>query len=123
MMNISDNKGQAVIMLVMVLGATILGISTVVGFITLQKIRTATDAADSSKAIYAADAGVERCFYEKFGPGGTATSTCDFAVGDMVFSNGAGVEVIDNVDVIKSIGRAGRTYRAFGIFLSPFSEE
>jgi hypothetical protein len=109
------------VMLVMILGATMLGVSTVAGFITVQKIRTATDITDSAKAIYAADAGIERCLYEKFGADAEPDATCNFAPGEIQLSNGAQVEVTETGNLVKSIGNASRSYRAFGIFLDVFN--
>ena len=104
----------------MILGSIMLGVSTIAGYITLQKIRTATDITDSAAAIYASDAGVEKCFYTKFGPGGTATSTCNFASGNISFDNNAEVVVTDDGTIVKSIGHAGRSWRALGIFMTQF---
>jgi len=104
--------GQAMIIIVLILGATILGVSTIAGFIMLQKIRTVTDVVDSTKSIYAADAGVEWWLYKNFSSAlGAASST------QPVFSNGSTLEVVDEPTLVRSIGHAGRSYRAFGLFL------
>lgn len=86
-----------------------LGVTTIAGFITLQKIRTATDIVDSTKAIYAADAGIEWWLYKTYA-----------SQGDVIlpnFTNGASVSVEDvSENEVRSIGNANRAYRAFGLF-------
>jgi hypothetical protein len=116
-----QGSGQAMLILVLILGATMLGVTTIAGYVSLQKIRTATDIVDSTKAIYAADSGVEWCFYEKFFLAtGTSTPPCAANVGDIKFDNGASVSVVEQDNEVKSIGTANRAYRAFGIFLDQF---
>jgi hypothetical protein len=107
-----DASGQSMLLLVLIFGATILGVTTLAGYISIQKVRTATDAVDSAKAVYAADYGVERCFYEKY-VYGSATSTCNFI---LYMDNDAKVSVTESGPVVKSIGQVGRSFRAFGLF-------
>jgi hypothetical protein len=52
-------RGQALLIAVLSLGGAILGATTVAGLLTLYQIRATTDTANSAKAIFAADAGVE----------------------------------------------------------------
>lgn len=115
-----NQKGQAILIVVLVLGATMLGVTTIAGYISLQKIRTATEIMDSTKAIYAADSGIEWCLFNKFGPGATSTFSCS-SDNPLNFSNQASVFVSEEGDVIKSIGKAGNSYRAFGFFLQELS--
>jgi hypothetical protein len=111
---IQQSSGQAMLILVLVLGATMLGVSTIAGYISLQKIRTSTDIIDSTKAIFAADSGIEWCFYNKYSPNGTSTFVCD---GSFDVGSGANVTVSQQPGLIKAVGHAGRSYRAFGLFL------
>ena len=119
--------GQAMLIFVLVLGATVLSVTAIAGYVTLQKLRASTDTVDSTKAIYASDSGVEWCFYNKFSiTYGTSTFACDTSVNPgPTFTNnlsGSSVDVSVSQDgsVIKSIGHSGRSYRAFGIFLDEF---
>lgn len=48
---------------ILTLGSTILGATTIAGFLMLYQIRQSTDLANSGKAIFAADAGVEWATY------------------------------------------------------------
>jgi hypothetical protein len=53
---------------VLALGGAILGATTVAGLMTLYQIRATTDTADSAKAIFAADAGVEWALFNYYCP-------------------------------------------------------
>ena len=110
--------GQAMLILIMVLGATMLGVTTIAGYVSLQKIRTATDIVDSTKSIYAADAGVGWWLYKSFSSQQNASDAQQ-----PTFSNDTVLEVQEFPELVKSIGHAGRSYRAFGVFLTEFLEE
>ncbi len=112
-------EGQAMVMLVLILGAMMLGASTIAGYVTLQNIKIAGDITNSTKAIYAADAGIEKCFDTRFGPNSTSTAECNFD--EIQLSNGASFEVREVGDVIKSVGNSGKSFRAFGIFMGVFN--
>lgn len=114
-------SGQAMLIIVMVLGASMLGVATIAGYISLQKIKSSTEIADSTKAIYAADAAVEWCLYNKFGPNGTSTFNCTDP-NPMTFSNNSDVQVIEANNVVRAIGHSFNSYRAFGIFLGVFNQ-
>lgn len=136
--NLNKESGQAVLIFVLVLGATILSVTAIAGYVTLQKLRASTDIVDSAKAIYAADSGVEWCFYNKFYAAGTSTYACDSSqvsdpgfMASPIFTNNLSGNTVDvSVSeegaapntVVKSIGHSGRSYRAFGIFLDQFSQ-
>ncbi|MCX7615854.1 MAG: hypothetical protein N2Z68_00405 [Patescibacteria group bacterium] len=108
-----NNKGQAVLMVVLVLGATMLGITTIAGFISLEKIKTGGDVIRSAEAIYAADSGIECYFYKIIKD---PQVDCNLSL-----SNGSTVSVATSTDgvyeVIKSVGKSGKVSRAFGVFL------
>jgi uncharacterized protein YggU (UPF0235/DUF167 family) len=68
-MNGKKNKsGQAMLLAVLALGGTMLGATTIAGFLMLYQIRQATDFENSAKAIFAADAGTEWALYSYFKP-------------------------------------------------------
>jgi hypothetical protein len=71
---------------VLSIGGTILGATTIAGLLMLYQIRSATDLANSAKAVFAADAGTEWALYNYFNPTSMLTLPS--------FSNGAGVSVI-----------------------------
>ena len=96
---------------VLILGGVIIGAASLVSSLIIYKIRQATDVANSGKAVFAADAGVE---YEllrnlKSGEGNRPCPT---------FKNGARFKT--NVDLIEgralsivSIGRTSQIVRIF----------
>jgi len=120
--NIKSQEAQAMLIVVMILGATMLGVATIAGYVSLQKIKTVAEIMDSTKAIYAADAGVEWCFYNKFSSNGTSTFVCDTGGFVQNFSNGASFSAVESGDVIRVVGRAFNSYRSFGIFLNAYNQ-
>ena len=99
------NNGQAMLLTVLILGGVVLSVSMVAGYITVQKIRQSSDVANSTKAIFAADTGIEWELYKQFkGPADKP-----------ILSNGADFETSGSGSVKKSIGRSGNSFRAFEI--------
>ena len=78
--------GQAMILTVVALGATLLGATTIAGLLTVYQIRQTTDFGNSAKAIFAADTGIEWGLYQFFKPTGVAVAP--------VFSNNASVRLV-----------------------------
>ena len=103
-MKIFNNKGQAMLLTVLVLGASILAASTIAGYLTLLKIRTASDVMNSTKAIFAADTGVEWELYVMFK---------DPTYPQPVLTNGATFTATVDNDIIKSVGQSSEIFRAF----------
>ena len=99
------NNGQVMLLTVLILGGVVLSVSAVAGYITVQKIRQSSDSANSTKAIFAADTGIEWELYKQF----------KGLVDKPILSNGADFETFGIGDVKKSIGRAGDSSRAFEI--------
>ena len=64
--NLKPRKGQVMIMTTLAIGGTILGAATIAGLLVLYQIRATTDFADSARAIFAADAGIEWQLYNYF---------------------------------------------------------
>jgi hypothetical protein len=97
----NKRSGQAMLIAVLSLGGAILGATTVAGLLTLYQIRATTDTANSAKAIFAADAGVEWTLFDHYCSmdtppvGGRCPSvtpgTNDYAA--PTFSNGATMAV------------------------------
>jgi len=56
---IPRRRGQVMVLTVLAIGGAILGASIIAGLLTVYQIRQTTDFANSGKAIYAADAGLE----------------------------------------------------------------
>jgi len=109
-------NGQAMLLAVLTIGATMLGATTIAGLLMLYQIRQTTDFRDSAKAVFAADAGTEWALYNYYEQPSPA----------LTFSNGASADVTcydDSNAVIScttstaaeaiSEGSSGNTKRAF----------
>lgn len=84
LLTVKNVRGQAMLIVVLVLGGAILGATTIAGTLMLYQIRATNDAANSAKAIFAADSGVEWALYSFFNPPAGPLPT---------FSNGASLTV------------------------------
>lgn len=110
-----DFRGQVMILTILALGGTILAGTTVAGLLIVYQVRQTTDFANSSKAIFAADTGIEWGLYQFFKGASQPPS----------FSNRASVRVVcadnngevpctdQNMRTIRSVGKAGNVSRAF----------
>ena len=108
------------LIMVLVLGASMLAVGAIVGYVTLQELRNAGDIANSTESIYAADAGIQKAFYTLFV---TCSSTLQIqncsAMNNLQapsLSNGVTASVYvsgayPSIDV-KAMGHIGRVYRA-----------
>ena len=61
-----SRRGQVMLLAVLSMGGIILGATTIAGFLMIHQIRQTTVAEDSARAIFAADAGLERGLYTYF---------------------------------------------------------
>jgi len=99
-----STTGQAMLLTVLILGGSILGASTIAGYLMLLKIRSSSDITNSTKAIFAADTGIEWELYKQFkNPNYPKPS----------LSNGANFTSFNDGTVIKSIGQSLNSHRAF----------
>jgi hypothetical protein len=127
------------ILTVLALGGAILGATTIAGLLMLYQIRQTTDLANSGKAIYAADAGIEWTLYNWFcdpevkspcpapNAGAWNAKTMNFANGSRVIvsqscfdSSGAPMSDCSagsnaSSTTFKSLGISGNSSRAFGL--------
>ena len=109
--------GQALLLVTLAIGGVILGATTIAGLITTYQIRRATDAINSQKAIFAADAGIECGQYRFFR---FNTSTADVGCPDSkILTNSARYEMSMNpaAQTITSRGFSQTARRAFQLFL------
>jgi len=100
----SKIKGQVMLLTVLILGGSILGASTIAGYLMLLKVRGASDIANSAKAIFAADTGIEWELYKQFK---------DPAYPKPLLSNNADFITSNDTLKIKSIGESNNIFRAF----------
>jgi hypothetical protein len=61
---IRRRSGQAMLVAVLALGGAVLGATTIAGFLMSYQIRASSDSANSAKAAFAADSGVEAVLYQ-----------------------------------------------------------
>jgi Tfp pilus assembly protein PilX len=123
MFKIHNSKdGQIMLMSVLTIGAVMLGATAIAGFLVLYQIRMSTNASDSAKAIFAADAGIEWGIYAFTNPTSAPPPTA--------FSNGASFNVVCKDDsgntvqctnastsLIRSSGYYGSVTRVFELGL------
>lgn len=99
----STPRGQIMLLTVLVLGASMFLAATVAGYLLLLRIRQSTDVVNSTKAIYAAEAGIEWDLYARFkDPDRRAPE----------FVNGASVVVSSTPEGAKAIGASNKIFRA-----------
>ena len=129
----NKRSGQVMIITILVLGGAILSATTIAGLLMLYQIRQTTDIANSGRAIYAADAGIEWSLFKWFC---AAKGACgaDNAINPPIFDNKAVFTVTticttftgeiltpcrpeDDPFAVtfRSVGTAGNSTRALGL--------
>ena len=112
-------RGQARLLAILTLGATMLGATTIAGLLMLYQIRQVTNFRDSTESIFAADAGTEWELYSYFQAANVQAPT--------LLSNGAAISATcydntqtpsqcsDTTSTVEAVavGSAGNTKRAF----------
>lgn len=143
----SKNDGQVMFLTVLVLSAVFLSVTVIAGLLMVYQLGRVTRIADSTKAIFAADAALERGLFNVvrcnsgLGPqpeselcdAAEKSSSEDALVPDFyndaayqmtIYSAGCGTgghdedADLDDVDCIRTTGRAGKSARAFEINFS-----
>ncbi len=114
-------KGQVMMLTVVAIGGTLLAATTVAGLLVVYQLRQSSDAANSAKAIFAADAGIEWGLYQFFKPALAGKE-------GPVFLNSASVTIScfpgsgckdESTNLIKVIGRSANAARALEISWMP----
>lgn len=99
------NKGQVMLLTVVVIGGLLLSASAIAGLLMLYQIRQSSDITNSTKAIFAADTGIEwelyRMFQDAVYPQPIMTNQANFTTS------------VYGTSTIKSIGTSGKSSRAF----------
>lgn len=108
----SPRSGQMMLLTTLALGSMMLGVTTIAGLLMIFQLRQTTNFADSAKAIFAADAGIEWSLYNFSCQGDPDAKPC-IPSSTLSFSNGAKVSVSNDGLTMKSIGSAGSASRAF----------
>ena len=103
--------GQTMILTVILITTAILSATVISALLILFQLRQVSDIKASTQAIFAADSGIECVLYEKF-VGGERYQNC----AEVKLTNDTLYVVVDQGDgSFKSIGKSGRTARAFEI--------
>ncbi len=102
-------KGQVMLLTVLILGGSILGASTIAGYLMILKVRGSSDTTNSTKAIYAADTGIEWELYKQF-------KNQSYPKPSM--SNSTGFTTVTGDQGVKSIGQSSNNFRAFQLEFS-----
>jgi hypothetical protein len=124
-----NQRGQVMLLTVLILSGLLLSASTIGGLLMLYQIRQSADIANSTKAIYAADSGIEKRIYE-FLSEGSKVNTCS-DVRSYVLANGTTVKASCVAEVkpateteeglekitIKSTGESRKNFRALEVIL------
>lgn len=120
-MNPEPERGQVMLITSLVLSGALLGATAIAGLLTLYQLRQGSDMANSTKAIFAADAGLEWRLYRFF----KTDKSCDCSSPDQCpepeFSNGATLKTscvseaakTTQAVTIRSTGIANKNARAF----------
>ena len=130
----NSTTGQVMITTILALGGVLMGATAIAGLLMVYQIRQASDLANSTKAIFAADTGVEWGLYQ-YGPCSSDPVKCDPDSGGYGYdrngptlTNRASIEVscynesenkVDcttgpaEVRSIRSQGSSGKSSRAF----------
>ncbi len=109
------------LMTVVALGGSILGATTIAGLLMVYQIRQASDLNDSTKAIFAADAGMEWGIYQYLNPGQGSAPTLANGASFVLTCYGADQTALpcsnEAVNEIRSVGTSGQVSRALELNL------
>jgi hypothetical protein len=90
-----DNKGQAIIMVVIMIGGLLFMATTVAGLLMFYQIQESTSFGESTQAIYGADAGLEKAvyyyYYKYDGSDNCYPKPCNVEYASMSLPNGTEV--------------------------------
>lgn len=117
------SAGQVMLITVLVLSGTILAATAVAGLLMLYQIRQSSDIVNSTKAVYAADSGIEWRLYKFFKVDGQKCNPDDSNFLPPALANGATFQVTCDSQVaggtesvtMKSKGISAKNARAFEV--------
>jgi len=109
--NLESRTGQTMILTVIVLSGTLLSITLTAGLIMLYQIREAGNFTNTTKAVFAADTGINWWLY--FNSPSYISSNNSSTINGLLRANGANFEILEEAAGIKVIGQAGSSKRAF----------
>lgn len=98
---------------VLLIGSGILAMTAISGYLTLQRVRMSSDIVNSTKAIFAADAGIECELYNYFKSASVSCDKLSFEDNKVKIKTSIVADASSTPQYIKSVGSAARAYRAF----------
>ncbi len=98
---------------VLLIGTSVLVITSIAGYFMLQRIRMSSNFVDSTKAIFAADAGIECEFYNYFKGANIICNDLIFTDSNTKTQTFIVVDASGAPQSIKSIGVSNKSNRAF----------
>ena len=118
-------KGQLMLLSVLLISSAVLGAATIAGLLVLFQLRQTADAEASAQAVFASDAGIERALYEKYRNGYCGDINSQIAsAGDpqdeFTIDDDIEYKIIleEGCTIAKSAGRSGRSARAFILYFT-----
>lgn len=119
---VKQKNGQVMLLSVLALGGTILGATTLASLLMTYQLHGTSDVANSAKAIFAADTGVDWGLYQAAKP--TSTDPAPSLLNDSAFTLTCYDLSSNTIDcrnastvTIRSVGQSGSSYRAFELSL------
>ncbi|MEK7636049.1 MAG: hypothetical protein AAB405_03095 [Patescibacteria group bacterium] len=104
----NQKSGQIMLLSIMIIGTSMMVITIIAGYLIVQRLRFSSNMADSAKAVFAADAGIECELYNIF------KADPDIVCNDLMFKDSlTTVETLGGAFYIKSTGASNKSKRAF----------
>lgn len=115
MIHVRTRRGQVILLTLLAIGGMLFGATVIGGTLVSHQIRQSSDAANSAKAIFAADTGIEWGLYQFFHATTTAapalTNGASFVL--TCASGDSGTNCADaSTTIIKALGASGGLGRA-----------
>lgn len=113
----NNRRGQAILLTLLVIGGMLLAATTIAGLLVVFQLRQSSDVVNATKAIFAADSGIELGLYRYFG--GVAENQTEFlnSATFKVSCSPGGDCASASTTVIKSLGISGNVARALELTL------
>ena len=109
--NYKKNKGQVMLLSIMIIGTSIMVVTIIAGYLIVQRLRFSSNMADSAKAVFAADAGIECELYRIFKNPAFDCNVLIFE--DTLTTVSTLFDSIGPINYIKSTGTSNKSKRAF----------
>lgn len=119
MPNAKYQSGQVMILTVVLISGAILSATSLAGLLVMYQLKQSTDVRNSAKAIFAADAGIECALYNYNPNDPTSPRGVDCSKWDLSNESSFNTKMTTPT-VVVSVGRSGRSVRAFQADFSVF---